>query len=156
MLLRLRYTDFYPLVMVNLQKCWILQFAQCNSIAAFIRLYRRHYAKEAGYYLLLLLPVNWTSCLKSVACMWFNNKTSLKCLWHLLCVVKGPHIWKHLMISGVFTLVVLVQCVCTLIFPLRTAAPSSASLNTYRSMLYSLPPRRLKPKPLLSRSRSTE
>lgn len=43
----------------------------------------------------------------------------------------------------------------TLILPLRIAGPSSARRNTNRSILYSLPPRMLKPKPLELFSSST-
>lgn len=43
----------------------------------------------------------------------------------------------------------------TLILPLRTAGPSSASRRTNRSILYSRPPRMLKPKPLTLFSSST-
>lgn len=102
------------------------------------------------YNFLLLLPVKWTflKCSREKNCATVGDTFYLS--------VKSSNIWKHLLISHVFTLVVLIHCICTLIFPFRTAAPSSASLNTYRSILYSLPPRRLKPKPLLSRSRSTE
>lgn len=43
----------------------------------------------------------------------------------------------------------------TLILPLRMAGPSSASLSTNRSILYSRPPRMLKPKPFTLFSSST-
>lgn len=43
----------------------------------------------------------------------------------------------------------------TLIFPHLSAGPSSASRSTYRSILYSRPPRRLKPNPLAPLSSST-
>lgn len=76
-------------------------------------------------------------------------------------MVRVPFLkyWENCLLSAHKTDVLAMlwgHIVRTLIFPLRTAAPSSASLSTYRSMLYSLPPRRLKPKPLLSRSKSTE
>lgn len=43
----------------------------------------------------------------------------------------------------------------TLILPLRMAGPSSASRKTNRSILYSRPPRILKPKPFTLFSSST-